>query len=389
VTAPDPIYLDHAATSFPKAPGVTDAVCEFLDAAPGNPGRGGHRLTVEASRRIEGARERVATLLGGDPERTLLGPGCTFWLNTLLAELLGPGDRVITSSLEHNAVMRPLRRLERRLGLEVVVVDGADPDAVPTAAEVARATAAAPTRLVVVTHASNVTGAVLPVEAIARAIAPVPVIADGAQVAGSLPFDFGRSGLAAWTCSGHKGLLGPTGTGVLMLSPELEPEPLVLGGTGSNSESEAMPAWLPDRLESGTPNGAGIAGLGAACEWLAARGIDRIHAHATTLVRRLLDGLDRIRAVRIVGAPGTGTRIGIVSFTLSGHDVGEVAARLDREHGVMLRPGLHCAPAAHRRLGTFPDGTLRVGIGPFTDAAHVDALVEGVAAIASPPSSST
>ena len=366
-------YLDHAATAFPKAPGVSEAVRAFLDTSAGNPGRGGHRLTVEASRRIEAARDQVAALLGGDPERTLLGPGCTFWLNTLLAGLLSPGDRVVTSALEHNAVMRPLRLLERRLGLEVVVVDR------PPGAGAA-AVAAAPTEVVVLTHASNVTGAVLPVEEIARAVAPVPVIVDGAQVGGSLAFDFTGSGLAAWTCSGHKGLLGPTGTGVLLLSRDMPLEPLVLGGTGSNSESEEMPSWLPDRLEAGTPNGAGIVGLGAACAWLTDR-IGSIHDHAARLADRLRDGLTTIPGARVIGRPPGGTFVGIVSLTFTGLDVGETATRLDRDHGVMLRAGLHCAPAAHRRFGTHPDGTLRVGIGPFTDERDIDRLVDGLRTI--------
>ncbi len=381
MTGAAPCYLDHAATAFPKAPGVSAAVAEFLDTGAGNPGRGGHRLTVEASRRIEAAREQVATLLGGDPERTLLGPGCTFWLNTLLAGLLRPGDRVVTTALEHNAVMRPLRDLERRHGLEVVVVRGAEPHGVPTPDEVTAAVTASPTALVVLIHASNVTGAVVPVERIAAAVAPVRVVVDGAQVGGSLPFDFAGSGLAAWTCSGHKGLLGPTGTGVLLLAPDVDPEPLVRGGTGSNSESQEMPEWLPDRLEAGTPNGAGIVGLGAACSWIATHGVESIHAHAARLVDRVQDHLGSVRGVRVVGRDPAGTSLGILSFTVDGHDAGTVAARLDRELGVMLRPGLHCAPAAHERLGTHPDGTLRVGIGPFTDEHDVDRLVAGVRTI--------
>lgn len=374
-------YLDHAATAFPKAPGVLEAVRDFLDTAAGNPGRGGHRLTVEASRRIEAAREQVAALLGGDPERTLLGPGCTFWLNTLLAGLLRPGDRVVTTALEHNAVMRPLRDLQRRRDLEVVVVRGTAPHGVPTPDEVAAATAAAPTALVVLTHASNVTGAVLPVERIAAAVVPVPVVVDGAQVGGSLPFDFARSGLAAWTCSGHKGLLGPTGTGVLLLAPAVDLEPLVRGGTGSNSESDEMPEWLPDRLEAGTPNGAGIVGLGAACAWIASHGVESIHARAVRLVGRLHEQLGSIHGLRVVGRDPAGTSVGILSFTLHGHDVGTVATVLDREFGVMLRAGLHCAPGAHERLGTYPDGTLRIGVGPFTDEHDVDRLADGVRTI--------
>lgn len=372
-----PVYLDNAATAWPKAPGVAAAVAAALDDAVGNPGRGGHRATVEASRRIEAAREAVATLLGAEPERTLLGPGCTHWLNAMLVGRLRPGDRVVVSALEHNAVMRPLRRLEEGRGVSIAVVDGASRDGVPTAAEIAAATAVAPTALVVLTHVSNVTGAVLPVADVAADVAPVPVVVDGAQSAGTLPFDFASSGAAAYACSGHKGLLGPPGTGVLLLADGFEVEPLVAGGTGSRSESEEMPPWLPDRLEAGTPNVAGIAGLGAACRWLADAGVAWVLETERGLAGRLAAGLAEIRGVELRGRTG-GSSVGIVSFTVWGRDGGEVSARLDRERGIMVRAGLHCAPAAHRRLGTFPDGTLRASVGPFTTVDEVDALVAAV-----------
>ncbi len=376
------IYLDHAATSFPKAPGVATAVARFLEEAAGNPGRGGHRLTVAAGRVLEGCREAVASLLGADPERTLLGPGATFWLNTVLDAMLEPGDRVVVSPLEHNAVMRPLRHLERTRGIEVAIMETAHPFGVPAPEEAAAAVAAAPTRLVVLTHASNVTGAVLPAEAIARAVAPAPVVADGAQSAGAVPFHFESSGLAAFVSSGHKGLLGPPGTGVLLLSKELAATlpPLVRGGTGSRSESELMPTELPDRLEAGTPNTAGFAGLETAARWLASAGVTGIHERTVALARRLAGGLESIPGVRLHGWVPDEPRTATISFTAGNADSGELAARLDREHGVMLRVGLHCAPAAHRRIGTFPGGTLRAGIGPFVTARDVDTAVEAVRA---------
>jgi len=377
------IYLDHAATSFPKAPGVAEAVARHLEEAAGNPGRGGHRLTVAASRAVESCRLAVARLLGGDPARTLLGPGATFWLNTLLAGLLGPGDRVVVSALEHNAVMRPLRRLERTRGVTVAVVEGG-PGGVPHARDVAAEVTREPTALVVLTHASNVSGALLPVEDIAAAVAPVPLVVDGAQTAGSIPVDFGSMGAAAYVCSGHKGLLGPSGTGVLLLGETLAGrlEPLVLGGTGSRSDSEEMPVELPDRLEAGTPNAAGLAGLAAACRWLAERGVEAVARHELELVRHLAARLAEVPGVRLHGWDPAAPRVGTLSFTVEEHDAGELAARLDREHGLMLRVGLHCAPLAHRTLGTFPSGTLRTGIGPFTTRADVDTLAGAVATLA-------
>lgn len=379
MSPPPAIYLDHGATAFPKAPGVAEAMRRFLEEEAGNPGRGGHRLTVAASRAIEAAREEAAALLGGAPERTLLGPGATFWLNTVLQSLLGRGGRVVTSALEHNAVMRPLRRLEAECGIEVAVVDGSDPQGVPTAAEVAAAVAAAPTALVAVSHASNVSGAVLPVAAIVAAVAPVPVLVDAAQTAGGLDVDFSALGAAALACSGHKGLLGPPGIGLLLLAPGLEVEPLVRGGTGSRSESEDMPDYLPDRLEAGTPNGVGAAGLGAACRWLRGQDLGALRERQQRLARRLAAALRELRGVALHGWRDDAPHTGILSFTLDGADGGELAARLDREHGICVRAGLHCAPAAHRRLRTFPDGTVRVGIGPFNSEHDVDALLTAVA----------
>lgn len=378
MTSDDSIYLDHGATSFPKAPGVSEAMVQFLATDSGNPGRGGHRLTVSASRSIETARERVAELLGSHPERTLLGPGATFWLNTVLAAWLRPGDRVVSSALEHNSVMRPLRRLERDRDLDLVIAEGQRDSAVPSPEEIRGLAAAGATRLVVLSHASNVTGAILPVTEIANAIAPVPVLVDGAQTAGSVPVNFEGMGVMAFACSGHKGLLGPSGTGVLLLAEGVDLEPLVSGGTGSRSESEDMPDQLPDRLEAGTPNGPGIVGLGAACAWLADRRVEEVYHHEHRLAERLAEQLQAIHGVRLHGWCEGEPHTGVLSFTVGGCDGGDLAAWLDRECGLMLRSGLHCAPAAHRRLGSFPNGTLRAGIGPFNTEAHVDALTDAI-----------
>lgn len=368
------IYLDHAATSFPKAPGVSRAVARFIDEASGNPGRGGHRLTIAASRAIEEARAAVADLLDGDPERTLLGPGATFWLNTILCGRLGPGDRVVTSALEHNSVMRPLRWLEAQRGVNISVVEGVSPTGVPSAAEVQEIVSQAPTAMVVLCHACNVNGAILPVEEIALRIAPTPVVVDGAQTAGTLPFAFSRSGLAAFVCSGHKGLQGPSGTGVALLAEDFEIPPLIRGGTGSRSESEHMPVMLPDLLEAGTPNGPGIVGLGAACAWLADQSIEAIRHHESMLVKRCITGMLEIPRLRLTGWAEAMPQTGVLSFTVDGEDPGELAAWLDRDRGIALRAGLHCAPAAHRRLDAFPTGALRVGVGPWTTEGDIDAL---------------
>jgi cysteine desulfurase family protein len=373
------IYLDHAATSFPKAPDVAEAVALFLNHSAGNPGRGGHRLTVAASRVVEGAREDVAALLGGNPERTLFGPGATFWINAVLASKLKAGDRVVTTSLEHNAVMRPLRWFEKNRRIKLVTIAGRSSDGVPSAEEIIGTVTRAPTSLVIMTHASNVTGAVLPVAEVAQAVSPVPVLVDAAQTAGSLPLDFGEIGAAALVASGHKGLLGPPGIGALLLSSWFDIEPLVRGGTGSRSESHEMPEHLPDRLEAGTANSAGAAGLGASLAWIRERTVEAIHQRGQHLLQRLVSGLRDVPSVFFHGWNSDGPRIGLLSFTMRGKDVGELAAWLDRKHGIMVRAGLHCAPSVHQRLGTFPNGTVRVGIGPFNTESDIDALIDAVA----------
>jgi cysteine desulfurase family protein len=372
------IYLDHAATSFPKAPDVSDAAALFLNQAAGNPGRGGHRLTVAASRVVEGAREDVAALLGGHPERTVFGPGATFWINAVLASRLNAGDRVVTTALEHNAVMRPLRWLEKKRRIKVVVVRGRAADGVPSANELVEAVTRVPTSLVVMNHACNVTGSVLPVAEVAQAVSPVPVLVDAAQTAGSVSIDFAEMGAAGLAASGHKGMLGPSGIGALLLAPWFDIEPLVRGGTGSRSESEEMPEHLPDRLEAGTVNTVGAAGLGAACAWIRKRTVEAIHDHGRQLLLRLVAGLDEVPGVVLPAWVSDQPRVNILSFTMRGKDNGELAAWLDRTHGIMVRAGLHCAPAAHQRLETHPSGTVRVGIGPFNTEADIDALIAAV-----------
>jgi cysteine desulfurase / selenocysteine lyase len=216
------------------------------------------------------------------------------------------------------------------------------------------------------------------VAAIARAVAPVPVAVDAAQSAGALPVDFAALDAAALACSGHKGLLGPTGIGVLLLAPGVEVEPLVRGGTGSRSESEEMPEILPDLLEAGSANVAGAAGLAAACRWHLAQPAGAVHARAVALVRRLAADLAALPGVRLAGYDPAGERVAVLSFTVDGVDNGELAAWLDRERSIMVRAGLHCAPAAHRRLATFPQGTVRVAIGPFTTEGELELLVAAV-----------
>ncbi|MGB9889772.1 MAG: aminotransferase class V-fold PLP-dependent enzyme [Anaerolineae bacterium] len=380
------IYLDNAATSWPKPPGVLAAMARFLTEVGANPGRSGHRLSVEAGRIVYAAREAVAELFHTpDPLRVVFGMNATEGLNLALRGLLRPGDHVVTSSMEHNSVMRPLRALERE-GVEVTVVPCSaegflDPQAVLSALR-------PNTRLVVLNHASNVTGTILPVAEVGRALQQMNgplLVVDAAQSGGAVPIDMQADGMDLLAFTGHKSLYGPTGTGGLIIGervPLEEFRPLIRGGTGSRSEHEEQPDFLPDMCESGTPNAVGLAGLEAGVRWVLERGVEAIRAHEMELTQRLLDGLREIPGVTVYGPTDARRRTAVVSFNIAGMEPSEVGMRLDEEYGIMCRVGLHCAPAAHRTIGTFPSGTVRFALGAFSTREEVDAALWAVARLA-------
>ena len=379
------IYLDNAATSWPKPPEVLRAMTEFLEHTGGNPGRSGHRLSIAAARVIYDAREAVADLFHApDPLRVILTPNATFALNLALRALLHPGDHAITSGMEHNSVMRPLRALEKH-GVQLTVVPCARDGSLDPADM--REACTADTRLVVLNHASNVTGTLLPVADVARIAheAGALLLMDAAQTAGCIPIDVRNLGADLLAFTGHKGLLGPPGSGGLVIGERVDAaimEPLVHGGTGSSSEFEHQPEALPDKFESGTVNGPAIAGLGAGVRFVREHGIEAIRQHELALTHALLDGLSAIPGVTIHGPSGPAQRVAIVSFTVAGRRVSEIGLRLDEEHEVLCRVGLHCAPAAHRTIGTFPEGTVRFAPGIRTTREDVDAAIHAVEQIA-------
>jgi cysteine desulfurase/selenocysteine lyase len=380
------IYLDNAATSWPKPPQVLAAMARFLTEVGANPGRSGHRLSVEAGRIVYAAREAVAELFHApDPLRVVFGMNATEGLNLALRGLLRPGDHVVTSSMEHNSVMRPLRALERE-GVPVTVVPCSpegflDPQAVLSALR-------PETRLVVLNHASNVTGTLLPVAEVGRALhrmgGPLLVV-DAAQSGGAVPIDMQANGIDLLAFTGHKSLYGPMGTGGLIIGervPLEEFRPLIRGGTGSRSEREEQPDFLPDMCESGTPNAVGLAGLEAGVRWVLERTVEVLRAHEVELTQRLSDGLREIPGVTVYGPDDARLRTAVVSFNIAGMEPSEVGMRLDEEYGIMCRVGLHCAPAAHRTIGTFPAGTVRFALGAFTTREEVDAALRAVARLA-------
>ncbi len=378
------VYLDHAATSWPKAPGVSQAVADFLDRIGANPGRSGHRMSIEAGRIVSSARGTLAFLLGvEDPLRIVFCSNGTEALNIALHGYLRPGDEVVTTAVEHNAVMRPLRTLERE-GVRVKVV-ACTRDGKLDPAQIAAAVSDG-TTLIAMTHASNVTGTLLPVAEVARIshARGIPLLVDAAASAGAVPLSMTEMGIDLLAFTGHKGLLGPPGTGGLAIARTFDIRrlrPLKQGGTGSRSEHEEQPDFLPDMLESGTVNGAGIAGLACGTRWILETGVDTIRDRLRAMSRMLRDGLGAIPGVTIHGPSRPEDRTGIVSFTIEGKTPSEIGERLDREHGVLCRVGLHCAPAAHRTIGTFPVGTVRFSAGIFHTDEEIARAIEAVAAI--------
>jgi cysteine desulfurase family protein len=377
------IYLDNAATSWPKPAVVLEAIQEFFAHAGGNTGRAGHHRSIAASRSVSLAREQLSDLLGAEsPDYLVFTKNATEALNLAILGLAADGGRVVTTSLEHNSVMRPLRYLEQegRIVLDVVPADG-NTGHVELDAWAAHLRGAG---LAVATHASNVTGALLDVKALSEraAAARVPFVVDASQSAGHVPLVLSELGAAAVAMPGHKGLLGPSGTGLLYLAPGIEVPPIMRGGTGSQSESEYQPDFAPDRYESGTLNAMGVVGLGAAAGYLQSVGIDRVHARLTELGRRFRDGLDGAEGVTLYGPVDPAQSSGILSLNVDGTPCATVARLLDDEWGVMTRAGLHCSPSAHRSLGTAPDGTLRFSWGNETTDAEIDTAVEAVREVA-------
>ncbi len=379
-----PIYFDNAATSWPKPPAVMEAMARFNDAIGGNPGRSGHRLSVEAARVVYEARELVARLIGApDALSIIFTKNATEALNCVLLGLLKPGDHVVTSGMEHNSVMRPLRFLEGQ-GVELSIVP-CSPAGELDPADAARCMKKN-TRVVVATHASNVTGALLPIKELAEIAHShgAVFVADASQTAGCVPIDAAAERVDVLCFTGHKSLLGPQGTGGFYVGKGIGERiaPIMRGGTGSASESEEQPDFLPDRFESGTPNTIGLAGLAAGVRFVLDEGVGRIREREIRLTRQFLDGMQAAPEAVVYGPPDARRRTAVVSFNIRGISPSELAFDLDEGFGVLCRPGLHCAPAAHRTIGTFPQGAVRFSFGFYTTEEEVQAGLEAVAQVA-------
>ncbi|MBI3821486.1 MAG: aminotransferase class V-fold PLP-dependent enzyme [Planctomycetes bacterium] len=376
------IYLDNAATSFPKPESVYQALDAFARHDLANPGRAGHKMALAAERALDDCRHLLNQFFHGEgPERFIFTLNCTDALNMAFKGVLKEGDHVITTDLEHNSVSRPLRAMELagKIALTRIAADkgGAiDPDAIKKALT-------PKTRLIAMTHGSNVLGTVQPIDAVGKIAreAEVLFLVDAAQTAGVIPIDIQAMNIDLLAFPGHKSLLGPTGTGALYVGPAAIVGAWREGGTGGDSSSETQPREYPYFLEGGTPNVLGVAGLAAGIKYVTEQGLAKIHRHEVDLVERLWKRLDEIGGYEIFGHRDMSRHVGTLSLHSALLPAAEIGGILDQAFEIAIRPGLHCAPYIHRAIGTFPDGTVRVSPGAFNTSDDIDTLANALAEI--------
>jgi cysteine desulfurase family protein len=375
------IYFDNSATSWPKPKTVALAMMEFLNEVGANPGRSAHRLSVEAGRIVNNARENLARLFNlKDPMRVVFGLNATDALNLGIRGILEKGDHVITGSMEHNSVMRPLRDLEQK-GVELTVAQCSkegflEPQDVNGAIK-------KNTKLIVLNQASNVVGSLLPISEVGMIARENEILfmVDAAQTAGCVPIDIEADCIDLLAFTGHKSLLGPQGTGGLTIGEKVnlnELTPIKSGGTGSRSEYEYQPDFLPDKYESGTMNTVGLAGLAAGVRFVLDESVEKIRNKEIELTRRFLSGASEISNLKLFGGCDEKKQTSTISFTLNNISQSEAGLILDEEYGILCRVGLHCAPSAHKTIGTFPNGTIRFGLGYFNTQEEVDFALEAL-----------
>lgn len=378
------IYLDNGATSFPKPPAVAEAMTRYMTEVGASINRGVYASAQDAGMTTLMLREGLCRLFHhGNPTHCILTAGNTMGLNMVIRGWLKPGDHCLVSSMEHNAVMRPLNDLlTQSVSFDRIPCDSTGRLDVSAISGLIRPN----TRLLVMAHGSNVSGTVQDAAAVGAVCRErgIPFVLDGAQTAGHWDIDFEAMGLSALSVPGHKGLMGPSGIGALLLSPEFAKglAPILTGGTGSASHTEVQPDYMPDKFESGTPNLPGIYGLQAAVDFILETGVEALRAHETAMTGRFLDGLRGIAGIRLAGSWELENRVGVISVDFQQVDNAEASFRLEQDYGIMTRCGLHCAPSAHKTLGTFPQGTVRFSPGWYTTAEEIDAALQAIAEIA-------
>lgn len=373
------IYLDNAATSFPKPKEVYEAVNMAMTEIGANPGRGGHKLSLQASRIVFECREEIASLFNiPDSKNIIFTSNATEALNLAIKGILKKDDKVITTTLEHNSVIRPLNKLEKELNIKITFIKPNDQglfsldDIIPLLGD--------GIKLVALTHASNVIGNITPVEEIFSYCRKRGIITllDAAQTAGLIPIDVQKMNIDLMACPGHKALYGPQGTGFLYIKNGLELDTLKEGGTGTESSSIIQPMELPERYESGTLNMPGIAGLLAGIRFIKKIGMENIRNHELKLMRKLIEGLNNIKNVKLYGSLNPEKMTSTLSFNLINLDCSEVGFILDEVYNIYTRVGLHCAPLAHKTIGTFPNGTVRVSPGYFNTEGDIDEFLKAI-----------
>ena len=376
------IYFDNAATSYPKPESVYETVYKFMKDIGASSGRGAYRKALEADRMIYETRRKIANLFGvKDVSRIIFTANATDSLNLALKGFLKPGSHVVTTSMEHNAVWRPLKRLQCEREIEITPVQCNSDGAlnIQNLADVIKPN----TKLVVLLHASNVVGTIMPIKAIGQITREqkIPLLVDTAQTAGVYPIDVEELNIDMLAFTGHKGLLGPQGTGGLYIREGIKLEPLKEGGTGGESILETQPANLPDRYEAGTLNTPGLVGLGAGVSFILSEGVEKIRVKEITLTQHLIQKLSEIPEIEIYGPKNAAKQVGVVSINVADYAPEEIGYTLDETYGIMVRTGLHCAPCAHRTIGTIERGTLRIGLGYFNTEEEIDYFVQSIKSI--------
>lgn len=387
--SPRRLYLDNAATSFPKPPGVTEAMVQYARELGASAGRGAYREAVETGAMIANCRRRLNRLFNGaDPNHFVFTLNCTDALNLAIKGLVEPGTKshAICTHIDHNSILRPLRAMEEAGRVDVTRVPVEADTGLVDPEEIYKAITRH-TKFIAITHASNVTGTVQPIREIGKIAREhgLPLIVDAAQSAGHLPIDVQADGIDLLAAPGHKGLLGPLGTGFLYIRPGLEKNlrPLKEGGTGSVSELDRQPDFMPDRFEPGSHNAIGIAGLSAGLKWILDRGVENLASHDRELVLTFIEGISDIPGLTYYGPRGPRDRIGVFSIRIEGYDPHELSAILESGYGILTRSGLHCAPLAHQAMGTDTlGGTTRFSFGPFVSAQDVQYATDALAQIA-------
>jgi cysteine desulfurase / selenocysteine lyase len=383
----DVIYFDNAATSWPKPPAVAQRMSAFLASEAANPGRAGHRMAVGAEKMIDGVRKQLTDFIRGtDHHRMIFTMNGTDALNIAMKGLLRKGDHVITTTLEHNSVSRPLQAMADAGFIILTRMDFSPSTGVIDPADIKKAITPH-TRLIAMTHGSNVVGTIQPIAAVGRIAKEhnIKFLVDGAQTLGTVPIDVNADFIDVFAFPGHKSLLGPTGTGGLYVNTTLTIEdlnPFREGGTGGDSSSPTMPKQFPYFLEGGTPNTVGIAGLGAAVEFITSHDPVKTLAKEQAMVQKIIDVLLSDSKFKLHGPKDARSRVGTLSFTVEGYSPQEAGSILDESFSIAIRPGLHCSPYAHKTLGTFPDGTIRISPGHFNTDTELATLLDALQQLA-------